>query len=74
MISGCLGAQRARHVPSGELGHHDVEQHQVGRGARGDLQRHLAIQGKTQLVVCLQALDQNVEVGLGIVHEQDAAV
>ena len=54
--------------------HHDVEQHQVGRRARGDLQRHLAVQREAELVVGLQALDQDVEVGLGIVHQQHAAV
>ena len=67
-------AQAPANLVAVQSRHHDVEQHQVGRGAGGDLQRHLAIQGEAELVIRLQALDQDVEVGLGVVHEQHAAV
>ena len=62
-------AQAAADFVAVQARHHDVEQHQIRRRARGDLQRHLAVEREAELVVRLQALDEDVEVGLGVVHE-----
>ncbi len=48
--------------------HHDVEQHEIGRRSRGELQCSFAVHREAEFVVGLQAFDEDVEVGLGVVH------
>ena len=43
--------------------------HQVRGRSRGDLERHLAIERETELVVRLEAFDEDVEIGLGVIHQ-----
>ena len=73
---GCLRhlAQPSAHLVAVQARHHDVEQHQVGGRARGGLQCHLAIQGQAEFVIALETFHEDVEIGLGVVHQQHAAI
>ncbi len=67
-------AQPAAHLIAVQAGHDDVEQHEIGWGARRNLQRGCSVHRDTELVIGLQALDEDVEIGFGVVHDQHATV
>ena len=54
------------------LGHHDVEQNQIGRfRTTGELQGSLAVPGDKNPVLVLERRHKNIDVGRSIVNDQD---
>ena len=68
-----IGAQPAAHLDAVELGHHDVEQDQIGQVLAHGSQRLLAVRGGDDLVaVRRQPRAQDVDVGGVVVDDEDA--
>ena len=68
------GAQLPAHLIAVETRHHDVEQHEVGRVLLDAAKRGGAVEGDAQLVLAPQRLDQDVDIGLDVVDDENAAV
>ena len=67
-------AQLPAHLITIEVRHHDVEQHEVRRILLDAAKGGIPIEGDTELVLVPQRLDQDVDVGLDVVDDENAAV
>ena len=67
-----VGLERAAHFEAVDVGHHDVEQHQVGLRAADDLQRRAAVaRGEDAVAGAVERPDQHLQVHRAVVHDED---
>ena len=66
--------QALEHLEAVHLRHHDVEEHEIDRARREDLERRASVDGGLDLVAQrLEPPGEEVAVGLDVVDDQEAA-
>ena len=71
---GGVGLELLQHLVAVHVGHHDVEQHDVGRRGQADGQRLLAAGGHQHLMVAAERLMQRLDVQRLIIDQQHASL
>ena len=66
-----VGAQALEHVVAGKAGHHDVEQDQIGRVRRRELERLGAVRRGLDLVLLAEEPGEERDVGRRVVDRED---